>query len=207
MPILAEQPCVFPENLLDQSTFPLEVVHQGPERVWWVIYTKSRQEKALARDLYASQIPFYLPQVARDHLIGRRRFRTLDPVFPGYVFLYGTPDERMDSLKTNRISRVLPVKNQDQLHLDLRQLADLIAIGAPLTVEQRLCAGRKARIRNGPMAGFEGTIIQRRGKDRLLIAINFLQQGVSIEINDFLVEPVWPPRICAHSTKIGTRCR
>jgi hypothetical protein len=194
MPILAEQPCVFPEELFQGSTCIQEFGYTQSERVWWVIYTRSRQEKALARDLFASQIPFYLPQVARDHMIGRRRFRTLDPVFPGYLFLFGTPEERVDSLKTNRISRILPVKQQDELLQDLRQLADLIAIGAPLTVEQRLCPGRKARIRNGPMAGFEGTIIQRRGKDRLLIAVNFLQQGVSIEINDFLVEPVWPAK-------------
>jgi transcription antitermination factor NusG len=127
--------------------------------------------------------------------MGRRRVRTLDAVFPGYVFLFGTPDERVDSLKTNRISRILPVKDQDELLQDLRQLADLIAIGAPLTVEQRLCAGRKARIRSGPLAGFEGTIIQRRGKDRLLITVNFLHQGVSVEINDFLVEPVWPAKM------------
>ncbi len=83
----------------------------------------------------------------------------------------------------------------------VRQLADLIAVGAPLTVEQRLCAGRKARIRNGPLAGFEGTIIQRRGTDRLLIGVNFLQQGVSIEINGFLVEPVWPSRTDPDGTR------
>jgi transcriptional antiterminator RfaH len=194
MPILAEQPCVFPEDLLHGSISNQEFGYLQSERCWWVIYTRSRQEKALARDLFASRIPFYLPQVARDHRIRRRRFRTLDPVFPGYLFLFGTPEERVDSLKTNRISRILPVRDQDQLLLDLRQLAELIAIGAPLTVEQRLCAGRKARIRNGPMAGFEGTIIQRRGADRLLIGVNFLQRGVSVEINDFMVEPIWPSR-------------
>jgi hypothetical protein len=194
MPILAEQPCVFPEGLLHGSISTQALGYPESERYWWVIYTRSRQEKALARDLFASQIPFYLPQVARDHLIHHRRFRTLDPVFPGYVFLFGTAEERVDSLRTNRISRILPVDDQDQLRQDLRQLADLIGIGAPLTVEQRLCAGRRARIRSGPLAGFEGTILQRRGTDRFIIAVNFLQQGVSIEINDFLVEPIWPAR-------------
>ncbi len=188
MPILAEQPCVFPEDLLENNE---ELGPQESERVWWAIYTRSRQDKALARDLFANEIPFYFPQVARERLVRRRRVRTLDPVFPGYVFLFGTPEERVDSLKTNRISRILPVPDQDELFRDLRQLAELIAIGAPLTVEQRLCPGRQARIHNGPLAGLEGTIMKRRGTDRLLIAVNFLQQGVSIEINDFLVEPVW----------------
>ncbi len=194
MPILAEEPCVFPGDLLEETPNEYDLGISETERVWWVVYTKSRQEKALARDLLAHQIPFYLPQVERDLIIRRRRFRTLVPVFPGYLFLFGAPDERVDSLKTNRISRILPVVDQDELLRDLKQLSDLIAVGAPLTVEQRLCAGRMARIRHGPLAGFEGTIIRRRGADRLQIAVNFLQQGVSIEIKDYSVEPIWPAR-------------
>ena len=192
MPILAEEPSVFPGDLLEEWGNTYGPTSSESERLWWVIYTKSRQEKALARDLLANQIPFYLPQVKRDVLIRRRRCQTLVPVFPGYLFLFGSPKERVASLslRTNRISQMLPVAEQDELLRDLRQLADLIAVGAPLTLEQRQCAGRKARIRSGPLAGFEGTIIQRRGADRLLIAVDFLQRGVSVEINDFLVEPV-----------------
>ena len=111
-------------------------------------------------------------------------------MYPGYLFLFGTPDERVGALTTNRTSRILSVPTQERLLRDLRQLAKLIATGAPLTIEQRLSPGRMVRIRNGAMAGIEGTIIQRRGSDRLLIAVNFLQQGVSIEINDFMVEPI-----------------
>ena len=189
MPILAEQPCLFPENLLDD---PTGVQLEGPpsERSWWVIYTKSRQEKSLARDLLGYRIPFYLPQVPREHLIRGRRVRAHVPVYPGYLFLFGTPDERVGALTTNRTSRILSVPTQEQLLRDLRQLAKLIATGAPLTIEQRLSPGRMVRILNGAMAGFEGTIVQRRGCNRLLIAVNFLQQGVSVEINDFMVEPI-----------------
>jgi transcriptional antiterminator RfaH len=190
MPVLTQEPCLFPENLFDDPTGVQELDGPASERVWWVIYTKSRQEKSLARDLLGYRIPYYLPQVHRDHLVRGRRVRAYVPVFPGYLFLFGSPDERVGALTTNRISRILPVSMQEKLLRDLRQLADLIATGAPLTIEQRLSPGRMVRIRSGPMAGFEGTIFQRRGSDRLLIAINFLQQGVSVEINDFMVEPL-----------------
>jgi transcription antitermination factor NusG len=193
MPVLAQEPCLFPENLFDDPTGVQQLDGPAEERVWWVIYTKSRQEKSLTRDLLGYQIPFYLPLVPRDHLIRGHRVHAYVPVFPGYLFLYGSPDERVRSLTTNRISRILPVPGQDELQQDLRQLAHLIAIGAPLTVEQRLCPGRRVRIRSGPMVGFEGAIFQRRGSDRLLVAIDFLQQGVSIEINDFMVEPLFDP--------------
>jgi hypothetical protein len=205
MPILAQEPCMFPDDLLQEPTDADSPDPDRPEteRVWWVVYTKSRQEKSLARDLGCMQVPFYLPLVPRDHLIRGRRVRSQIPVFAGYLFLFGTPDERVDALTTNRISRILPVPPplQDVLVRDLRQLAALIAVGAPLTVEQRLCPGRKVCIRTGSMAGIEGTIVQRRGGDRLLIAVNFLQQGVSVEINDFMVDPIWDTEVDERSAR------
>ena len=36
----------------------------------------------------------------------------------------------------------------------------------------------------------EGVIVSRRGSDRLVVAVDFLQQGVSILIEDFQVEPI-----------------
>ena len=38
--------------------------------------------------------------------------------------------------------------------------------------------------------GLEGTIIARRGGDYLLVAVNFLQKGVSVAIQDYLVEAI-----------------
>ncbi|MCA9170589.1 MAG: hypothetical protein KDB23_23080, partial [Planctomycetales bacterium] len=69
-------------------------------------------------------------------------------------------------------------------------IAQLIQVDAPLTVEARLTAGDPVRIKNGPMAGLEGVVITRRGQARLLVAVKMLQQGVSVEIEDFLLEPL-----------------
>ena len=184
MPALAAMPNVYPEALLDDWTV-------GPtDRRWWAIYTKARQEKALARQLLAYEVPFYLPLVAKDNLIRGRRVRSHLPLFAGYVFVYGTDEERVRCLTTNRISRVLPVDEQDQLWHDLRQVNRLIASDEPVTVEQRLGEGQRVRIRAGAMKDLEGTVIARRKKARLLVAVNFLRQGVSVELDDFLLEPL-----------------
>jgi transcriptional antiterminator RfaH len=84
----------------------------------------------------------------------------------------------------------LLVEQPDQLVFDLRQFRRLIAANAPLTVESRLVPGRRVRVRQGAFAGVEGTVLKRRGETRLLVAINFLQQGASVEIDDFLLEPL-----------------
>jgi transcriptional antiterminator RfaH len=43
-------------------------------------------------------------------------------------------------------------------------------------------------VRQGPFAGLEGTVTKRRGETRLLVSINFLQQGASVEIDDFMLD-------------------
>ena len=94
------------------------------------------------------------------------------------------------SLATNRVLRVLPVNDGQRLIADLRQIERLIQANVPLTVESRLQAGRNVRVRSGPLAGVEGVVLRRRGETRLLVSVNFLQQGASVEIEDFCLEPL-----------------
>lgn len=184
MPILAKQPAVFPEDLLSGRGADCG------ERVWWAVYTKARQEKRLAHYLFRNEIPFFLPLVARQHVSGGRTLRSHVPVFTGYVFLFGTPEERLHSLTSNRISQVIAVPNQDELYGDLLQLQRLIESNMPLTIESRILPGQRVRVRHGSMAGLEGLVVARRRQTKLLVAVNFLKQGVSIELDDFLLEPV-----------------
>jgi hypothetical protein len=40
------------------------------------------------------------------------------------------------------------------------------------------------------LAGLEGIVTKRRGGSRLLVAVDYLQQGASIELHDFALEIV-----------------
>ncbi len=184
MSTLIQTPNLFPPTVLTESSL------DGPRRRWSVIYTRARQEKALARDLFGFEVPYYLPLAKKTTKYEKRRVSSYLPVFPGYVFLHGTEDERIKALQTNRISRILPVDDPVRLHIDLLRLEQMIASGMPMTVESRLMAGHRVRIRRGPLAGLEGTVLVRRGISRLLICVNFLQKGASVAVDDHLLERI-----------------
>lgn len=184
MPILKREHDIFPEDLL----LPERPPDDG--RNWWAVYTKARQEKALARELYAQQVPFYLPLVTRTLMVRGRRVESLSPLFIGYIFLYIDDEERLKALKTNRTSQWIPAPSGDKLRRDLRQVQRLIEAKAPLTVEQRLFPGTRVRVKTGPFMGVEGTVEEQRGKSRLIVEVSFLQQSVSVEFDELLVEPV-----------------
>jgi transcription antitermination factor NusG len=184
MPILPPDVTLFPPELLHNG------IPQGQGRCWWAVYTKARQEKSLARDLLRDEIPFFLPTVWKRSVIRGRKVRSQLPLFGGYVFLFGNEEERVRCLTTNRVSQLVPVHDQDELQTDLRQVHQLIVSDAPLTVESRLVPGRRVKILSGALMGLEGTIIARRGGDYLLVAVNFLQKGVSVAIQDYFVEAI-----------------
>ena len=173
MPILKEEPSLFPDTLLSEAP--------GAGRRWLALYTKARQEKSLARELLKYRIPFYLPLVKKTSVARGRKRTSLVPLFGGYLFLFGSEEERVRALTTNRVSRVLSVEDPEQLVFDLSQLRQLIATNAPLTVKSRLEPGRRVRVRQGAFAGLEGIVLKRRAETRLLVSVNFLQKGASVE--------------------------
>ena len=184
MPILDAEISLYPPDLLEEP--------QGDDagRQWIVFYTKARQEKALARQLVSMDVPFFLPLVPKENLIRGKKVTSLIPVFGGYIFLFVNDAERVKALTTNRITMTLPVENQEQLTYDLRNVQQLIRTDAPLTVERRLLAGQRVRIKAGPMEGLEGTVEKRRGQSVLYVAITMLQQCATMEIDDYLLEPI-----------------
>lgn len=182
MPICAAEPTCFPSNLLD------DFAPGDDSRRWWAAYTLPRQEKSLARQLSALEVPFYLPLVPQVRLVRGRRQKSFLPVFSSYLFVFASEEERIGALGTNRIAQLFSTHAAEDLRRDLRNIRKLIESGEPLTLESRLRAGQRVRVKNGALEGIEGTIVERRGEERLLVAVEFLQQGVSILISDFQVE-------------------
>jgi transcriptional antiterminator RfaH len=184
MPILAAEPSLYPDNLLD------DVASSDGDRRWWAVYTRARQEKSLARQLHAMGMCYYLPLVSKVSMIGARRVKSLLPLFSSYLFMFADDRERVEALATHRVAHLFAAPDVQEMTRDLRNVRCLIASGAPLTVEARLQPGQRVRVKHGALSGVEGVIVSRRGEDRLLVAVEFLQQGVSILICDFQVEPV-----------------
>jgi transcriptional antiterminator RfaH len=186
MPILPPEPDIFPEDLLEGGDDAAL-----PSLKWWAVYTLARREKELMRRLRAMKIRHFGPMVEHRNRSPQGRVRTSQiPLFGGYVFLCGSEAERYQALTTNCISRCLAVDDGQQLVYDLRQIRRLILSGKRLTPESKLEAGMRVRIRGGVLAGMEGVVLKRRGGDRLLVAVQFLQQGASTQLEDFEVERI-----------------
>jgi transcriptional antiterminator RfaH len=180
MPILTAEPDLYPDDLLEREHWPADA-----DQCWWALYTRSRCEKELMRRLRVMQIPYYGPTIEKRGRTPKGRINTsFVPLFANYVFLYGDATQRYAALTTNCVSRDLVVVEGEQLATDLRQLRRLIQSGLPITPEAKLQPGARVRMRSGPLVGQEGIVLRRHGETRLLVAVKFLQQGATVQIDE-----------------------
>jgi transcriptional antiterminator RfaH len=156
---------------------------------WWVAHTRPRFEKAFAWDLAERHVGYFLPMVERIIFSGGRKRRIKLPLFPSYVFVCGSEDDRRNSLGTDRLCRTIAVADQSRLRNELMQLERALSANAPLDLYPFAAVGRRCRVRAGAMIGVEGIVIERWGVTRLVLEVRTLGQVVAVEIETDLLEP------------------
>ena len=148
-----------------------------------VIHTRSRREKKVAHYCNSVEIKYYLPLESRIKIYGRKKVQTTLPLFPGYLFVLADEKERYELLLTHHISKILKVSNQFELIKDLEKIyvaecCEIKLVPCELNIE-----GRRARIEIGPMRGLEGLISRIKGRDRIILNVNFINRAAAVEIN------------------------
>jgi transcription antitermination factor NusG len=187
MPILPAEPDCHPEDLWRDGV-PLPA---KPEGLWWCLHTKPRQEKATARDLREQGVVYYLPQVVKESRTPQgRKIQSIAPLFAGYVFLYGDPQDRLAALRGHRLVNVLEVVDQEELVRDLRQIHKMLSSGLSVSAEPIMPVGAKVRIATGPLTGIVGTVIRRGKRDQFVAVVQFLGRGATVDLQDWQVEKV-----------------
>jgi len=156
---------------------------------WWVAHTRARHEKALAFDLLERGVAFFLPMVEKTRVSRRRRFRTLMPLFPGYLFFAGDYEARYQALCTSHVAGTIDVDDQNRLLNELTQIERALAAHTKFDPFPYLKQGRRCRVRSGPLRGIQGIVLSRRGTTHLVLQIEMLGQSVATEIDPALVEP------------------
>jgi transcription termination/antitermination protein NusG len=163
---------------------------QAFEGRWWVAHTKSRNEKALAHDLMAKNVSYFLPMTWKVHQKSHRTIKSLLPLFTGYLFFCGDEFARVELLKTNRVANLLEVGDQELFLRELVRFERALRAGAPLVPHKYIEAGQWCRVIAGPLMGLEGIVVQTKGNTRLVLQIDMLGQAASVEIDVDMIEPL-----------------
>jgi transcriptional antiterminator RfaH len=177
--------------LLQETRFG-DSVNTWPDRstgAWFVLRTRSRQEKILSRELIGKGVEHFLPLMTCTRFYGGRKPRVEVPLFPGYLFLHGSLDDAYAVDRSGRVAQIILVPNQELLDVELRNIHAALHVSATLNPYPYLSAGVRVQVREGPMRGIQGVIEQHGARDRLVLQVQTLGQAVSLEIEASLLEP------------------
>jgi transcription antitermination factor NusG len=174
------------ETPLTQAIFAVP----ADDSQWFVLHTRSRQEKSLAADLAALSILHFLPLASHIRFYGRRKTTVAEPLFPGYLFLRGSVDDSYQADRTNRVASIIRVADQPSLNDELRNIHLALENRAPLEPYSQFKTGHRVIVRAGPFKGLQGLVEVGAHNGRLVLQISSLGQAVSLEIDASLLDPL-----------------
>jgi transcriptional antiterminator NusG len=167
-----------------------------PDSRWFAVWTRSRHEKVVAATLHQSGIRHYLPMRSELRKWSDRKQIVETPLFSGYLFVNINPltNSRQQVLKVPGVGAL--VGNQmGPLPIPDRQIEDIrkvLTAGVEYSVQPLLKEGDRVRVRQGALAGVEGTLIRKSSASRLLVSIEMIRQSLSVSILRSDIEPVAP---------------
>lgn len=159
---------------------------------WYALYTRHQHERAVAGMLCGNGFEVFLPLYTALHRWKDRRKTIWLPLFPGYLFLHGGLERRLQVVSTSGVFNfvgpgglptVIPQPEIDVIRRTVE--ANLRAEPWPF-----LKSGDWVRVTAGPLAGIEAVLVREKGRHRLVLSVDLLQESVAVEIGADCVEPI-----------------
>jgi DNA-binding response OmpR family regulator len=159
---------------------------------WWALYTRHQCEKMVAETLTNKRFEVFLPLYASVRRWTDRQKTLFLPIFPGYVFVRGGLDRRLEVVMTPGVQSILFYGEQVAAIPETEIYNVRRMVEGPYRVEPYPClkCGEKVRITRGSLKGIEGVLVRKKNLYRIVLCMELLQQCVAVEIDASDVEPV-----------------
>lgn len=152
---------------------------------WYALYTKSRREKELERDLSEDGCEVYLPTIKRLRQWSDRKKWIDQPLFSGYIFVKASSKEYYWVLQHPGAVKYVTFGGE-AARIPERQLEGVKRVlGLNLDLEvttDHFKKGQVVEIDAGPMTGCCGEIISVSSKKMLLLRIDNIGYSLVVKI-------------------------
>ena len=166
------------------------------EQKWYAAYTSANHERSVASQLWVRGIEHFLPTYSSVRRWKDRRVTLRLPLFPGYVFVRMALRDRLPVVQVPGVARLVGF-NGAPTPLPVEEIEGLkrgLASGMRAEPHPFLTAGRRVRVRSGPLVGTEGIVVRRKNFERFVISLEMIQRSVAVELNGIDLE--LPAELC-----------
>jgi transcription antitermination factor NusG len=155
------------------------------EQHWYAAYTCANHERRVAAELQVRTVEHFLPLYGTVRRWKDRRVNLELPLFPGYIFVRLALRDRLRVLQIPSVVRIVGFNGQPAALPDEEMETMRSGFFQRLNPKPHpfLTVGRRARIKNGPLAGREGILLRWKGNWRVVLSLQLIQRSVSVDID------------------------
>jgi transcription antitermination factor NusG len=158
---------------------------------WYALWTRSRHEHVVREQLQQKRIDVFLPTVAKWSRWKDRKKKIDWPLFPGYCFARFDPRNRLAILKCTGVVSIVSVEGEPapipehQIDGIKRLIESDLAFDPCPTLRE----GMMVEVVHGPLKRVVGRLVRKNEKARLVLSVDLIGQGVSVEVDAADVKP------------------
>ena len=158
---------------------------------WYAAYTSANHEKRVAEHLAQRSMEHYLPLYGSVRRWKDRRVKLQLPLFPGYVFVRLALHDRLKVVQVPGVARLVGFNGTPSALPDDEIEALKKGLEQALCAEPHpyLTAGRRVRIKNGPLGGLQGILLRWKGNWRVVLSMDLIQRAISVDLDAADLEP------------------
>ena len=163
-----------------------------PEFHWYAAYTRPNHEKRVAEQLERRNLQQLLPLYSSVRQWKDRKVRIEMPLFPGYVFVRIPLQERLRVLEVPGVACFVGFGKQPAClpEEEIRSLQGCMNRESSVEPHPYLCAGRRVRVKSGPLQGLQGFIICVKNRTRLVVSFDSIRCAATLEADQVDLEPL-----------------
>ena len=162
------------------------------EHRWYAVYTSSNREKRVAEQLVQRSVQNFLPLYASFRKWKDRRVKLELPLFPGYIFVQMALRDRLKVLQISGVSNLVGFGGTPTALPDgeIEILRTSLGTGIRAEPYPFLTAGRRVRVKEGPLAGLQGILVRRKSKARFVLSVDLIVRSIALEIDETDLVPL-----------------
>ena len=153
------------------------------ELLWFVAHTRPRCEKKVVEFCGREQISTTLPCYQAAHKYRGKTVVFRKPLFPGYVFLQLTNDQRRTIYQSDYVANLLEVIDQDLFKSQLAEILHALDTDLEIRLAPAIGQGMRVKIKHGPLRGIEGWVEERYGMNTVLLRLDFIGQAAAVKVD------------------------
>jgi transcription antitermination factor NusG len=158
---------------------------------WYIFYTYPRAEKIAYQELLKRNYDVFLPMTKVLSIWKNRQKKWIDRVlFPNYIFINTKLNELYDITKVPKIVSYIHCAGKPSIisFQEIEGIKKILGLEQEVIVETSFFEGERVEIVHGPLLGYEGVLIEQKGKTRFGIQLKEINQSIFIDISTSMLK-------------------